>query len=70
MVAQMNACTLSGVIAVDVEDFGVAWCNAPERLFVDDAHGSLPLICCIHMRSFCITRGYLSCKKVIKYDII
>jgi hypothetical protein len=28
MVAHMNARTLSGVIAIDVEDFGVAWCNA------------------------------------------
>jgi hypothetical protein len=28
MVAQMNARTLSGIIAVDVEDFGMAWGNA------------------------------------------
>jgi hypothetical protein len=28
VVAQLNARTLSGVIAVDIEDFGVAWGNA------------------------------------------
>ena len=38
MVAQMNACTLSGVIAVDVEDFGMTWCNAFGRLLTDPAH--------------------------------
>jgi hypothetical protein len=32
MVAKMNACTLSGVIAMDVEDFGMTWCNAFRRL--------------------------------------
>jgi hypothetical protein len=25
MVAQINACTMSGIVAVDIEDFGVAW---------------------------------------------
>jgi hypothetical protein len=38
MVAQMNANTLNGVIAVDIEDFGVAWCNALGRLFTNSAH--------------------------------
>ena len=38
MVAQMNTCTLSGVIAMDVEDFGVRWCNAFGRLLTDPAH--------------------------------
>ena len=38
MVAKMNARPLSGIIAVDVEDFGNAWCNALRRLFADLAH--------------------------------
>jgi hypothetical protein len=38
MVAQMNARTLSGVIAMDVEDFGMAWCNARGNFFTDPAH--------------------------------
>ena len=38
MVAQMNARKLSGVIVVDVEDFGVAWSNAPGRLLTDTTH--------------------------------
>jgi hypothetical protein len=36
----MNARTLSGIIAVDVEDFGVAWGNARGRLLTDYAHYS------------------------------
>ena len=32
MVTQMNARTLNGTIAVDVEDFGMAWDNALGRL--------------------------------------
>ena len=32
MVAKMNAGTLSAVIAMDVEDFGMAWGNALGRL--------------------------------------
>ena len=35
MVAKMNARPLSGIVAVDVEDFGNAWCNSFGRLFVD-----------------------------------
>ena len=38
MVAKVNACTLSGVIAVDVEVFGGAWCNALGRLLATPAH--------------------------------
>jgi hypothetical protein len=38
MVAQMNACTLSDIIAVDVEDFGMAWVNAFERLLTDSTN--------------------------------
>jgi hypothetical protein len=38
MVAQMNARTLSGIIAVDVEDFSMAWGNALGRLFTDSAN--------------------------------
>ena len=38
MVAQMNACTLSGVIAMDVEDIGVTWCITFGRLLTDCAH--------------------------------
>ena len=38
MVAQMNACTLSGVIAMDVEDFGMAWGNAHGRLPTESAN--------------------------------
>ena len=37
MVAEMNARMLSGGIAVDVEDFGVAWGNARGRLFTNFA---------------------------------
>jgi hypothetical protein len=40
VVAKMNARTLSGVIAMDVEDFGVAWSNARGRLFTNSAHES------------------------------
>ena len=36
MVAQMNTRMLSGVIAVDVEDYGVAWSNA--MLLTDPTH--------------------------------
>jgi hypothetical protein len=38
MVAKMNACTLSGDIAMDVEDFGMTWCNAFRRLLTNPAH--------------------------------
>jgi hypothetical protein len=38
MVAQMNARTLSGVIVMNVEDFGVAWWNACQRFLTDFAH--------------------------------
>ena len=38
MVAQMNANMQSGVIAVNVEHFGVTWCNTPGRLFIDLTH--------------------------------
>jgi hypothetical protein len=38
MITKMNARTLSGVIAVDVEDFGVAWGNARGKLLTDSAH--------------------------------
>lgn len=38
MVAQMNAHMIRNVIVVDVDDFGIAWCNAFGRLFVDLAH--------------------------------
>ena len=38
IVARMNARTLRRVVAVDVEDFGVAWCNAPGRLLTYPAH--------------------------------
>ena len=40
MVANMNARSLNGIIAVDVEDFGNAWCNALGRLLVNLAHYS------------------------------
>ena len=40
MVAQMNARTLSGIIAMDVEDFGMAWGNAIGRLLIDSANQS------------------------------
>jgi hypothetical protein len=36
----MNAGALSGVVAMDVEDFGVTWCNANGRLLADPAHKS------------------------------
>ena len=38
MVTKMNASTLSGTIAVDVEDFGMTWCNAFRRLFTNPAY--------------------------------
>jgi hypothetical protein len=38
MVAKMNTCTLSGDIAMDVEDFGMTWCNAFWRLLTNPAH--------------------------------
>ena len=40
MVAQMDTGTLSGVIAMDVEDFGKTWCNAFRRLLTNHAHYS------------------------------
>ena len=40
MVAKMNAGTLSGVIAMDVEDSGMTWCNAFGRLLTNPAHKS------------------------------
>ena len=40
IVVQMNVGTLSGVIAVDVEDFGMTWCNAFGRLLKNLAHYS------------------------------
>ena len=38
IVTKRNACTQSGVIAVDVEDFGMARCNAHRGLLKDPAH--------------------------------
>jgi len=38
MVAKMNAGTLSAVIAMDVEDFGMTWSNAFRRLLTNPAH--------------------------------
>ena len=38
MVAHMIAGTLSGVIAVDVENFGMTWCNAFGRFLKNLAH--------------------------------
>ena len=38
MVAQMNACTLSGVIVVDEEEFGVTWCDTFGRFLTNSAH--------------------------------
>ena len=38
MVAKMNAHPLSGIIVVDVKDFGNAWCNALGRLIADLAY--------------------------------
>lgn len=38
MVAKVNARALNGVMAVDVEDFGNAWCNAIGRFFAYLAH--------------------------------
>ena len=38
----MNALTLSGTIAVDVEDFSMAWGNAIGRLLTDFANKSGP----------------------------
>jgi hypothetical protein len=38
MVAHMNARTLSGIIAVDVDDFGMAWGNALGRLLTNSAY--------------------------------
>ena len=40
MIAKMNARPLSGTVAMDVEDFGNAWCNASGWLFADLAHES------------------------------
>jgi hypothetical protein len=40
MIAKMNARPLSGIIVVDVEDFGIEWCNAFGRLLADLAHWS------------------------------
>ena len=40
MVAKMNAATLSGVIAMNVENSGMTWCNAFGRLRTDPAHKS------------------------------
>ena len=40
MVAKMNARPLNGIIAVDVEDFGNAWCDALGRPFANFAHQS------------------------------
>ncbi len=40
MVAKMNAGTLSGVIAMDVEDSGMTGCNAFGRLLTNPAHES------------------------------
>ena len=40
MVAHMNARTLSDVIVVDVEDFGVAWYNARGGFLTNLAHKS------------------------------
>lgn len=38
MVAYMNACTLSGVIVVDEEEFGVTWCDTFGRFLTNSAH--------------------------------
>jgi hypothetical protein len=38
MVSKMNACTLSGDIAMDVKDFGMTWSNAFRRLLANPAH--------------------------------
>ena len=38
MVSKMNACTLSGDIAMDVKDFGMTWSNAFRRLLTNPAH--------------------------------
>lgn len=38
MVAKMNACTLSGDIAMDVKDFGMTRSNAYRRLLTNPAH--------------------------------
>lgn len=38
MVAYMNACTLSGVIVVDEEEFGVTWCDTFGRFLTNFAH--------------------------------
>jgi hypothetical protein len=38
MVSKMNACTLSGNIAMDVKDFGMTWSNAFRRLLANPAH--------------------------------
>ena len=34
----MNACSLGGILPMDVEDFCLTYCNAIGRLFVDPAH--------------------------------
>jgi hypothetical protein len=38
MVSKMNACTLSGVIAMDVVDSSMTWCNAFRGLLTNPAH--------------------------------
>ena len=38
MIAHMKAGLVNGVIAVDVEYFGMAWCNAPGRHLTYYAH--------------------------------
>ena len=38
MIAHMSTRILSGVIAVNVEDFGMACSNAPGRLLADSTH--------------------------------
>ena len=42
MVAEMNASSLSGKIAVDIKDSGMAWGNAIGRLLMDSANKSGP----------------------------
>jgi hypothetical protein len=40
MIAKINARSLSGIITMDVEYFGNAWCNAIGRLLIDLAYCS------------------------------
>ena len=42
MVAKINACLLSVVIIVDIEDLGIAPSNTLERLVANPAHKSRP----------------------------